>query len=79
MNIETFQAYPKSHFGPCRANGTLEHHHPSGINAEAGGLQKEEGHPFCRTRLQVVPLILHFASRHLQNGRLKQTVETTIR
>jgi len=23
MNIETLQAYPKSHFGPRRANGTL--------------------------------------------------------
>jgi len=23
MNIETLQAYPKSHFGPHRANGTL--------------------------------------------------------
>jgi len=23
MNIETLQAYPKLHFGPCRANGTL--------------------------------------------------------
>jgi len=23
MNIEIVRAYPKSHFGPCRANGTL--------------------------------------------------------